>query len=71
MGVSDMEAFSDCLDSGKYREVIKDNCNLARSIGLDPTQSFIVLTEGQAPKPLRGVHLYSTFEKVIDDAYAN
>jgi protein-disulfide isomerase len=71
VGVSDMKAFSDCLDSGKYAKVVRDNYNLARSIGLDATPSFIVLTEGETPKLLRGAHPYSTFEKVINEAYTS
>jgi protein-disulfide isomerase len=70
-GVSDLSAFSDCLDSGKYSDVVEGNYNLARSIGLDATPSFIVLTEGETPKLLRSAHPYSTFENVINDAYAS
>ena len=66
-----MSAFSDCLDSAKYAGVVRENYNLARSIGLDATPSFIVLTEGETPKLLRGAHPYSTFEKVINEAYAS
>ena len=70
-GVSDMSAFSDCLNSGKYVDIVRENYNLARSIGLDATPSFIVLSEGETPKLLRGAHPYSTFERVIDEAYAS
>jgi protein-disulfide isomerase len=69
--VSDMDAFSGCLDSGKYAKVVRDNYNLARTVGLDATPSFIVLAEGETPKLLRGAHPYSTFEKVINEAYAS
>ncbi len=67
VGVSDMKAFSDCLDSGKYTEVVRDNYNLARSIGLNATPSFIFLAEGETPKLLSGAHPYSTFEKIINE----
>lgn len=70
-GVSDMSAFSDCLDSAKYSGVVRDNYNLAVSIGLDSTPSFIFLTEGQTPKLLPGAHPYSTFERIINEAYAS
>jgi protein-disulfide isomerase len=69
-GVSDMAAFSDCLDSGKHAGVVRENYNLARSIGLDATPSFILLTEGETPKLLRGAHPYSTFEREINEAYS-
>ena len=69
--VRDMPAFSGCLDSGKYTSVVKDNYDLARSIGLDATPSFIFLIQGETPQLLRGAHPYSTFEKVINGAYAS
>jgi len=71
VGVRDMPAFSDCLDSGKYASVVRNNYDLARSIGLDATPSFIFLIQGETPQLLRGAHPYSTFEKVINGAYAS
>lgn len=70
-GVPDMEKFSDCLDSGWHAGVVGDNYNLARSVGLDATPSFIVLIDGENPRLMRGAHPYSTFERVINDAYAS
>lgn len=69
VGVSDMLVFSDCLDSGKYASVVKENYNLARSVGLKATPSFIVLVEGETPKLIEGAHPYSTFERVVNEAY--
>lgn len=71
VGVSDMGEFSDCLDSGKYSSLVRGNRNLAKSIGLDSTPSFIVLVDGETPKLMRGAHPYSTFEKVINEAYGS
>jgi protein-disulfide isomerase len=68
-GVSDMPAFSSCLDLDKYADVVKENYNLARSIGLKATPSFIVLVEGETPKLIEGAHPYSSFERVINEAY--
>jgi len=70
-GVTNISAFSDCLDSGKFTSVVRDNYNLARSIGLDATPSFIVLIQGETPQLMRGAHPYSTFERVINEAYAS
>jgi len=70
-GVPDTSAFSDCLDSGKYASVVRDNYDLARSIGLDATPSFIVLIDGKTPQLIRGAHPYSTFERVINEAYGS
>lgn len=68
-GVSDMNAFSECLDSGKYTGTVRENYNLARTVGLDATPSFIVLVDGETPQLMRGAHPYSTFERVINEAY--
>jgi protein-disulfide isomerase len=70
-GVSDMVKFSDCLDSGKYTSVVRSNYNLARSVGLNATPSFIVLVDGETPQLMRGAHPYSTFERVINEAYSS
>lgn len=70
-GVSDMDAFSDCLDSGKYGNTVRVNYNLARTVGLDATPSFIVLIDGETPQLIRGAHPYSTFERVINEAYVS
>ncbi len=68
-GISDIDAFSECLDSGKYSDVVRNNYNLAKSIGLNATPSFIVLVDGETPKLLRGAHPLSSFESVINEAY--
>jgi len=68
-GVPNLFAFSDCLDSGKHASVVRDNYDLAREIGLNATPSFIVLVEGETPQLMRGAHPYSTFERVINEAY--
>jgi protein-disulfide isomerase len=70
-GVSDIEKFSDCLNSGRYAGVVRDNYNLARSVGLDATPSFVILIDGEIPQLMRGAHPYSTFERVINNAYAS
>lgn len=67
VGIGDIDEFSQCLDSGKYASIVRDNYNLARSIGLDATPSFIIIADGQTPKLLRGAHPYSTFQSVVND----
>jgi hypothetical protein len=64
-----MDSFSKCVDSGRYAGLVMDRYNLARGIGFDVPSSFIVLTEGETPKLLRGAHPYLTFERVIDEVY--
>src|SRR2546422_7228857 len=69
--VRDIPAFSDCLDSGKYSSVVKDNYYLQRSIGLDATPSFIFLIQGEFFFNDTATTEIYTFEKVINGAYAS
>lgn len=64
-----MDSFPKCVDLGRYAGLVVDSYNLARQIGFDAPSSFIVLTEGETPKFLRGAHPYLTFDRVIDEAY--
>lgn len=64
-----MDSFPRCVDLGRYAGLVMDRYNLARQIGFDAPSSFIVLTEGETPKFLRGAHPYLTFDRVIDEAY--
>lgn len=61
--------FAQCLDSGKYASLVSQNYNLAASVGLNATPSFIVLVDGQTPKLIQGAQPYATFQKVIDQIY--
>lgn len=71
VSIADMSNFSKCLSSEKYAGVVKGNYDLATSIGLDATPSFIILANGQSPKLIKGAYPYSTFESVINDMYVN
>jgi hypothetical protein len=64
-----MDSFPRCVDLGRYAGLVVDSYNLVRQIGFDAPSSFIVLTEGETPKFLRGAHPYLTFDRVIDEAY--
>ncbi len=67
----DPEAFSECLDSGRHGDLVRENYDLAVAVGLNSTPSFIILYDGETPKLIRGAHPYSTFQQVIDEAYAS
>ncbi len=67
----DGQAFSECLDSGRHGDLVRQNYNLAVQAGLSATPSFIVLVDGETPKLIRGAHPYGTFQQVIDQAYAS
>jgi protein-disulfide isomerase len=71
VSISNISAFSNCLSSGKYSGIVKSNYDLATSIGLDATPSFIVFANGESPKLIKGAYPYSTFEEVLNDMYKN
>ena len=64
-GVTDMNKFSTCLDSKKYENFVAINDNLARSIGLTSTPTFIIIAEGKPPVKIEGAQPYSVFEGAI------
>jgi protein-disulfide isomerase len=64
-GVTDVDKFSACLDSKKYESLVTTNDNLARSIGLTSTPTFILISEGKPPLKIVGAQPYSVFEDAI------
>jgi protein-disulfide isomerase len=67
-GISNIDQFRSCLDSGKYANVVKDNYNLAKSAGLSATPSFVVFSASGEPKLLVGAQPYQVFQQVIDES---
>jgi protein-disulfide isomerase len=65
LGIEDINRFSQCLESGKYAAVVADNFNLAESIGLNATPSFVLLANGKQPLEITGAQPYSVFENVL------
>ncbi|MDW0278728.1 MAG: thioredoxin domain-containing protein, partial [Nitrososphaeraceae archaeon] len=65
-GVKDVNKFSACLDSKKYENLVVINDNLARSIGLTSTPTFILIAEGKMPLKIVGAQPYSVFESAIN-----
>ena len=65
-GVKDVNKFSACLDSKKYENLVVINDNLARSIGLTSTPTFILIAEGKMPLKIEGAQPYSVFESAIN-----
>ena len=70
VGIGDINQFSQCLESGKYAGVVADNFNLAQSIGLNATPSFIFLVNGKPPLEIIGAQPYTVFENVINQMMA-
>lgn len=65
-GVGDLLTFSECLESGKYSQIVRDNYNLARSAGLNSTPSFLVISEENKVQLIPGAIPYSSFSEFLD-----
>lgn len=59
LGIKDINQFSGCLDSDKYAAVVADNFNLAQSLSLHSTPTFIILATGKQPLEIVGAQPYS------------
>jgi len=62
----DSNNFSQCLESGKYTEVIEKDNELARQLGVQSTPTFVV-----NGTPLIGAQPFESFQQVIDIALSN
>jgi protein-disulfide isomerase len=70
VGIIDINQFSKCLESGKYAGTVADNFNLAQSIGLNATPSFVFLVNGKQPLEIIGAQPYPVFESAINQIMA-
>jgi protein-disulfide isomerase len=59
-------AFNECLDSGKYTQVVQSETSAGRQIGVQSTPTFIV--NGQ---PIVGAQPFEVFEQVIEQEINN
>lgn len=57
----DTNAFNECLDSGKYTQLVQDDSNFSSSIGVRSTPTFLI--NGQA---VIGAQPYEIFQQTID-----
>jgi predicted DsbA family dithiol-disulfide isomerase len=57
----DTKAFNECLDSGKYTELVQSQTNIARQIGVQSAPTFIV--NGKA---IIGAQPFKAFQQAID-----
>ena len=62
--VPDLIKFSDCVDTGKYNQIVSENDSFARNIGLTSTPSFIFYN-GTTPVAIQGAQPYKAFEQII------
>ena len=68
VGIRDTNQFSQCLESGKYAGVVADNFNLAQSIGLTATPTFVLISNNakQQPFEIVGAQPYTVFANAIN-----
>jgi protein-disulfide isomerase len=57
----DTQTFNDCLDSGKYTQLVQDQTNFGRQLGVQSTPSFLINGTGVV-----GARDFSTFQQIID-----
>lgn len=57
----DTTTFNTCLDSGKYTQLVKDQTNMGRQLGVQSTPTFAI--NGQA---VVGAQSFDTFKQTID-----
>jgi protein-disulfide isomerase len=59
------EEFNTCLDSGKYTQLVEDQTNFGRQLGVNSTPIFAV--NGQA---VQGAQTFDAFKQIIDPLLA-
>ncbi len=57
----DQDAFSQCLDSGKYTDVVKQEIQMAQQIGVQSTPTFVV-----NGTPVIGAQPFQSFQQLIE-----
>ena len=68
VSISDLSAFSQCLDSHQYLTTVNKNNNLVRQLGLDATPTFLIISPSDDKNPVKlvGAYPYSSFEAVVN-----
>ncbi|HXG73260.1 MAG TPA: thioredoxin domain-containing protein [Candidatus Nitrosotenuis sp.] len=63
----DAQKFSECLDSGKYEERVKENKNIAMRTGARSTPSFVIVGPDGSETRISGAQPYSVFQSAINE----
>jgi protein-disulfide isomerase len=70
IGIKNIKEFSQCLDSGKYAAAVAANFNLAGSIGLTATPSFVLISNNsntqQQLHEIVGAQPYAMFANTVN-----
>ena len=68
----DLQTFSECLDSERYKDHINRDLEMAKKFQLRGTPSFIIVkNEGTDPHILTGAHPFPSFAAIIDAKLRN
>ncbi|NQU30116.1 MAG: thioredoxin domain-containing protein [Anaerolineae bacterium] len=62
----DEEIFSECLDSGKYTELVQQETQMAQQMGIQSTPSFLI-----NGTPVIGAQPFENFQKIIETIINN
>ncbi len=64
----DLQKFSECLDSERYKNHINKDLEVAKKFQLRATPSFIIVNnDGTDPEILTGAHPFPSFAAIIDN----
>ncbi|MGI9010831.1 MAG: DsbA family protein [Nitrososphaeraceae archaeon] len=64
----DLQKFSECLDSERYKDHINKDLEMAKKFQLRATPSFIIANnDGTDPEILTGAHPFPSFTAIIDN----
>jgi protein-disulfide isomerase len=61
-GIGNISEFSNCVGSHKYSTLVRQNYDLAISLGLTSTPSFVILSEFKSAIVLVGPQPFQTFD---------
>lgn len=64
-GIGNVSEFSNCVGSHKYSTLVHQNYDLALSLGLTSTPSFVILSEAKSPMVIVGSQPFQTFDYMI------
>ncbi len=69
--IPDIEKFSNCIQSNKYLSIVQNNDNIARSMGLTGTPSFILIKDNNIQSIIPGALPYEIFEQTLNGLLAS
>ena len=69
--IPNIEQFSTCIESNKYSRLVQNNDNIARSMGLSGTPSFILIKDNNIETIIPGALPYEIFEQTLNRLLSN